>query len=351
MKRGDPILFLLRHRITGVLGVLFILSFFIAGCGPLETAQDTEVPAAVHMGNEILLWGPEIKQEALNMIGHSKTFCHVTMYELGDPDILQALANAQQRGVDVKVILDAKEPHSAGTAVPYLRQHGINVRLLQIPGGISHIKSVVTIDSSGMHALLGGMNFGEYSWQNHDASVYFAHAGTGFEGLFEEDYARAGGMPEPFVRFPSPLLYDNEIEPAMLQAINRAQQSIVIEAFAFTSKDLISALEAAKARGVAVKVLLDARQYYNKKTAKSLQNGGIDVRFYMPYQGEYLHAKIICIDHGQELFIGSANFSYHGFSVNHEGDVELLHAILFATSIEQDATRQFERGTDLGSTT
>ncbi len=336
---------------TGVLGVLFISSFVIAGCGPLKTASDTEVPAAVHMGSETLLWGPEIKQQALTMIGQSKKFCHVTMYELGDPDILQALANAQQRGVEVKVVLDALEPHSTGTAVPYLHHHEINVRLLKIPGGISHIKSVVTTDSSGMHALLGGMNFGEYSWQNHDVSVYFAHAGTGFEGLFEEDYARAGGMPELSVRFPSPLLYDNEIEPAMVQAINRAKESIIIEAFAFTSRDLISALEAAQARGVVVKVLLDARQSYNKKTAKSLKDGGVDVRFYTPYQGEYLHAKIISIDHGQELFIGSANFSYHGFSVNHEGDVELLHAIPFATSIEQDATLQFKRGTDLSSIT
>ncbi len=320
------------------------LSLFAAGCGLTAAAQDPEVPQSVVMGDKTLLWGPEIKAEALHMIDRSAQFCHLTMYELSDRDVLDALAAAGLRGVDVEVVLDATESHSLATAVPFLQSRHIKVRLLRIPGGISHIKSLVTEDGTGMHALLGGMNFGSYSWQNHDASVYFAHAGVGFEGLFEQDYARAGGDPASPVEFAPPLLYDGQIESALLQAVGDARQSVVIEAFAFTSHALMDALAAACARGVHVSVLLDPHEPYNRRTASELSAAGVQVDYYSPYQGEYLHAKIASIDHGKEVFVGSANFSYHGFSVNHEGDVELGDAWPFAQSIEQDATVQMARG-------
>ena len=134
----------------------------LVGCSPV--LSDPEVPPATAMGADTLLWGPEIKAQALRMIAGSTVFCHLTMYELGDPDILSALAAAAKRGVDVEAVLDATEPHTLATAYPFLRGRRIKVRLLKVPGGISHIKSLVTMDGAGMHALLGGMNFGEYSW-------------------------------------------------------------------------------------------------------------------------------------------------------------------------------------------
>lgn len=326
--------------------ILGMAASVVTGCQTVGTV-DSEVPAAVTAGSQTLLWGPEIKSEALRMIDASTVFCHLTMYELGDPDVLAALARARARGVDVKVILDATEPHSQDVALPYLRWHGVPVRVLRVPGGISHIKSLVTNGTGGgMRALLGGMNFGSQSWSNHDASVYFSQAGSSFEALFQEDYAQAGGLPEPSLRFPSPLVYDRQIEPALLSAVGGAKQSVVVEAFAFTSRDLIAALAAAVARGVTVEVILDPGQSYNRRTARELEQAGVRVRFYEPYQGEYLHAKIVSVDHGREFFVGSANFSFHGFSVNHEGDVELTDASAFARSFEADAAMQYERGQD-----
>ncbi len=322
-----------------------VLSLLTAGCGLTSAVADPEVPQAVVMGDQTLLWGPEIKGAAVDMIERSVQFCHLTMYELGDRDILVALAAAARRGVDVEVVLDATEPHSLADAVPFLHSHHIKVRLLKVSGGISHIKSLVTEDGAGVHALLGGMNFGAYSWQNHDASVYFARANASFEGLFEQDYAEAGASPEQAVDFAPPLIYDGQIEPALLRAVSGARQSIVIEAFAFTSRDLVDALLAAQGRGVHVSVLLDPRESYNRRTARTLVDGGVRVDYYAPYGGEYLHAKIVSVDHGREVFVGSANFSYHGFSVNHEGDVELFDAQPFAQSIERDAAAQMARGT------
>lgn len=325
--------------------VLIVGTTWLAGCSVSQSVQDTQVPAAVQVGNETLLWGPEIKEQALSMIQHSTIFCHLTMYELSDPDILDALVAAAHRHVDVKVVLDATEPHSKSIALPMLLSHHIFVRTLKISGGISHIKSLVTDGASGMQELIGGMNFGQYSWENHDASVFFAHPNMAFEGLFQQDYARAGGDPESPLSYSLPLLDDEAIEPAMLQAIGRARQCINMEAFAFTSKDIVSALEAAVGRNVQVEVILDKQESYNHTTANELLAAGIHVVYYTPYQGEYLHAKILSVDRGRFLFIGSANFSYHGFSVNHEGDVELFHATAFAASVDADVAMQYSRGT------
>ncbi len=342
----------MRHTIVAAtIGTLVVAAgLLLTGCNPaLSTIAEEQVPAPVAEGSYTLLWGPEIKPQALTMIEESTGYCHLTMYELSDGDILRALAQAEQRGVDVEVVLDASEPHSQSVGYPYLKAHHVKVRLLSIPGGISHIKSLVVQTPQGLQALIGGMNFGSYSWENHDASIFVHHADAGFEGLFEQDYARAGGDPHSPIAFAQPLLYDTQIEPAMLQAIGEARQSIDMEAFAFTSRTLVDALAAAVSRGVKVAVVLDHKEPYNRRTAERLIAAGAEVRYYAPYQGEYLHAKILSVDAGRMLFVGSANFSYHGFAVNHEGDLELEQVPQLAASVDNDVQQQLDRGEDPGS--
>ncbi|KYP80864.1 phospholipase D-like domain-containing protein [Ferroacidibacillus organovorans] len=328
---------------------VFAAVILVTGCDPIGLTSDPAVPAATVEQGMTLLWGPEIKSEALQMIQASTVFCHLTMYELGDQDILASLRKAKQRGVDVRVILDATEPHSQTIALPFLRKYHIPVSLLAISGGISHIKSLVTENSTGLHALMGGMNFGPWSWENHDASVYISHAENGFEGLFQQDDARANGWPEASVAYPLPLLYDSQIEPAVLEAISGAKRTVDVEAFALTSRSFITALETAAARGVTVRVLLDAKQGYNHRSAARLARAGISVKYYAPYQGEYLHAKIVNVDHGSVLFVGSSNFSYHGFSVNHEGDLELIQVPRMGATVASDFNTQWGRGGDVST--
>lgn len=326
------------------------LALFLTGCGVQLGSLQDQFPSAVSEGGDTLLWGPEIKPTVLSMIDRSRIFCHLTMYELGDTDVLDALWQAQKRGVAVEVVLDAKEPHTQSVALPFLKRHGIPYRLLSIPGGISHIKSLVTEDSTGLHALVGGMNYGQFSWTNHDASIYISHANPSFEGLFDADFERAGGVIEPMPPAQLPLVYDGGIEPALLSAVAQARHTVDIEAFAFTSRDLISALAAAVGRGVDVTVILDPHQPYNRKTARSLAADGVHVAYYAPYADEYLHAKIVSVDGGATVFVGSANFSWHGFAVNHEGDIELRAVPVFGATIDADVDAQFARGQQVTST-
>lgn len=319
-----------------LVAMVVVLAMVVSGCALNANELPGRMPAPVVAGNKTLYFGPQVKQRALRMISASRKFCHLSIYELGDEDVLKALIAARRRGVDVEVVVDATEEQSQTVAVPTLQKGGVKVRSLHVPGGISHIKLLVVDTNSGLEALMGGMNFGRESMHNHDASVYFTHATGAFESVFERDYGAAGGALDVAPAYPSPLVVDRHIEPAMLGAIAQARKNIEIEAFALTSKPFIEALLAAKARGVKVQVVLDPSSSYQKKTEWELSDAGIDARFYRPLQNELLHAKIISIDDGAVFFIGSSNFSRQAFEINHEGDVELTNVAPFGQCIDDD---------------
>ena len=324
--------------------VVIICVFLLGGCGISTQHLPESMPTPTTEGNMTLYWGPQVKVRALQMIHNSTYFCHFSVYELSDADILKALVDAKNRGVDVEVVVDQTEQQSQSVAVPFLKDAGVKVRSLSIPSGISHIKLLVVDTKSGMESLMGGMNFGRESLYNHDASVWVRHAPGSYEDVFQRDYASAGGILNVAPVYPAPIIVDRHIAPVMLDAIAEAKRNIEIEAFALTSKPFIAALMAAKSRGVEVKVVLDPHESYDRKTASTLKKAGIATCFYRPLQDELLHAKIMSIDDGRIFFIGSSNFSRQAFEVNHEGDMELLHVPLFGKKLNEDIQHMFESG-------
>lgn len=322
-------------------------TLFLYACqSPGQQAITSDpVPAAVTEDGMTLDWGEDIKQQALAMLNGSTHIAYLDIYELSDPDILQALANAKHRGVDVRVVVDATESHSQETAVPTLQKSGVPIYSLKIPQGISHIKMLI-VDGSQAGVLIGGMNFGAHSWTNNDASVYLPQPNPSFLAVFRWDWQRAQDQPAAAPQPQAPLITDSQIGTAVVTAITRSQKSVRLEGFDVSDYDVIDALEAAARRGVTVQVLLDPGQYLNRKTASALRSTGITVRFYRTYQNELMHAKILDIDDGAYFIIGSANFSHQAYTYNHEGDLELTGVPLFADSLEKDLSVQLVRGTD-----
>lgn len=279
------------------------------------------------------------------MIRHSQHVCELDIYELSDPDILQALISAHRRGVTVEVVVDATEPHSQQTGMPTLRHAGVPVESLAIHSGISHIKMLITDGPDG-GVLIGGMNFGAGSWANNDASVYFTHPNSSYAALFHWDWERAGGKPamEPVLQ--QPLVTDHNIDEAVVHAISTAHQSVAVEAFDLSDYAVVDALDAAVKRGVTVEVLLDPNEYPNQNAANTLRDDGVTVRFYSSYSGEWMHAKIVDVDHGTTFIIGSANFSHQAYTYNHEGDIVLHTVPKFDQALQSNLAVQISRGTD-----
>ncbi|GGI98194.1 hypothetical protein GCM10010885_04730 [Alicyclobacillus cellulosilyticus] len=327
-------------------GIAVLLAGLCTGCGiggiGIAPRTTPPLPKPVTEDGMTLVWGEDVKREALSLIHHSQRYVYLDMYELSDPDILQALVDARRAGVDVRVVVDANERASQSKGFPYLRHAGVAVQSLRIPRGISHIKMMVT----DRGVLLGGMNFGTYSWHNNDASVYLAKANPSFLALFRWDWARAHGEPAQAPAAQHPLLYDRAVRRHVVQAIEAARTSIRMEAFVLSDWQVIDALVAACRRGVAVEVLLDPTQSQNRRTANRLRDAGAAVRFYRPYGDELMHAKILDVDAGRVFIIGSANFSRQAYDVNHEGDIELYDVPAFDRALTDDLTVQVGRGTD-----
>ncbi|MDQ0188894.1 phosphatidylserine/phosphatidylglycerophosphate/cardiolipin synthase family protein [Alicyclobacillus cycloheptanicus] len=318
-----------------------------SGCGVASAGETSHTPAPVTDKGMTLDWGQDVKASALKLIESAQHVCYLDMYELSDTDILNALSAARRRGVDVRVIVDATEPHSQKTGMPTLQHDGVPVEAFNVPRGISHIKMLIADGT----VLIGGMNFGAQSWNNNDASVVIANANSSFIALFRWDWQRAAGQPAPAPGYQLPLIDDRQTEQVVEQAIQQATKRVSLEAFDLSDHGVLSALLAACQRGVQVEVLLDPSQSYNRSSADALKAAGATVRYYQPYNGELMHAKILDVDEGKVFLIGSANFSHQAYTYNHEGDVELRDVPLFDAAFQQNLSAQLARGSDSPSAT
>lgn len=101
-------------------------------------------------------------------------------------------------------------------------------------------------------------------------------------------------------------------EKIIVEAIYQAQQRILVQAYGFTDKAILTALARAKERGVDVRVILDKsndRSNSNESRysgATYMRNAGVPV--WIDYKPAIAHNKVMIID-GNEVITGSFNFT------------------------------------------
>jgi phosphatidylserine/phosphatidylglycerophosphate/cardiolipin synthase-like enzyme len=94
---------------------------------------------------------------------------------------------------------------------------------------------------------------------------------------------------------------------AIVKALNKAKQTVLVQAYSFTSAPIAAALRDAHRRGVKVQVVLDKSQKTDKySSATFLKNVGIPV--WIDSKHAIAHNKIIIID-AVIVITGSFNFS------------------------------------------
>jgi phosphatidylserine/phosphatidylglycerophosphate/cardiolipin synthase-like enzyme len=130
------------------------------------------------------------------------------------------------------------------------------------------------------------------------------------------------------------LLADREYLPALLTAIDRARQEIVLSAFFFKTNgfpdhqpdQVLAHLQKAAGRGVRVAAVLergpegDNVSPENRITAERLERSGISVCLDAP--DRTTHAKLFVIDR-RILFIGSHNLTQSALKYNREVSVRI----------------------------
>lgn len=271
--------------------------------------------------------------------------------------LLEALAAARQRGVDVRVIVDGVgQWYSWPHAPRLLRRKGVPAaRFLPpslLPPRLSinlriHHK-ILAVD--GCIAFTGGMNIGdrhvlgEPPDPNKVADLQFRLEGP-IAAQLEEEFLRSWefvtGRAEP-----PPAVVARPVGPAHCRALSdgpdedldaitqlliaviaEARRSVlVMTPYFLPPRELIGALQGAALRGIEVKLVLPAKNnlpYVHWATRNMLWEvlyQGVEVYYQPP---PFSHAKLMVVDEVWTL-IGSSNWDSRSLRLNFELQVELF---------------------------
>ena len=108
-----------------------------------------------------------LNSEIIPLINSAKDYIYMPMFFITHKGITNALINAQNRGVDVKIIQDATNSHSDSTAHKQLRTAGIEVKTENYAGKM-HAKSVIIDDNI---TVIGSMNYTNSGNNKNDENV------------------------------------------------------------------------------------------------------------------------------------------------------------------------------------
>ncbi len=313
--------------------------------------------------------GDQILAETKKMIAGAKSSIQVEQYLFTNQEMCDLLCQEAKRGINVQVIVDSSPAFSPDFSakkekvIKDLKAAGCQVVMYpdnQQHKQINHVKLLI-VDGKSM--LIGGMNWNTDSFANKDVSVRIEGPAVNyFEDTYAEDWRFAGGKsfaapPESgevpgggsSVAGAHTNLFQSGIKPLILSNIQKAKESIHMEMFCLTDKDVIKGLIESHRRGVGVKVLLDATPtqdgyIINRPAAEQLKEAGVDVRWFRrePGSTRKLHAKIGVFD-GQETILGSANWTFKGLHVNREADVD-VRSRKVATVFEEMFQKDWEAG-------
>ncbi len=279
-----------------------------------------------------------------------------------------ALAAAQARGVAVKVLIDnAGERYSWPSMVGVLRRRGLQVGrfLPRFPAGLLTInlrnhRKLLLCD--GRIAFTGGMNIRVHHLQDvrrrATRDLHFELQGpvvAQLQAIFAQDWAFSTGEMLQGPRWFRPLAPsgptharavadgpDEDLEKLMWTlhgALHSARESVrILTPYFLPDRALIAALDTAALRGVAVDIVLPARNnlpfvhWAMLGQLWQVLHHGCRVHF---TPGPFDHSKLMVVDRAW-AFIGSANWDPRSLRLNFECNVECydpelageLHALI-----------------------
>ncbi|MFH2203058.1 MAG: phospholipase D-like domain-containing protein [Elusimicrobiota bacterium] len=304
-----------------------------------------------------------VETEIVKAIDASKKTIDIALYEFKNREILKALRNAKERGVTVRVIIDAGHANPAkregsdywphrSMELQSLILAGFEVRVLKGAWrwGIMHNKVAVFDDKLG---LFGSYNWSYTSERNHYENVVFTTTGNRVKAINElwkylnansVDFADSlkhqwpENVPAPpkdkslsvrfnGLRLPAYVFTpDLEAEDWIVRVLEKAQKSVDMSMFTYTSPRISQALLAAKKRGVKVRVLLDqsqSGQSFMQPFVEWLAFHGVETKTLAgpnpdgPVWAEKNHNKFTIVD-GKLVLTGSLNYTKSGFITNYE---------------------------------
>lgn len=328
---------LVKRQITYI--VAFLLCLVLAGCNsvtisgrntgtnsPLDVTGGGSSAGIVGSGAQGLQMfvepdaGDRVITDAI--AGAKKTIL-LEMYLLSERNVINALEEAAQRGVVVRVMLE-QHPYGSGSVSPTttldrLKAAGVTAQFTSPAFALTHEKGMV-IDGSTAYimtanftaaALGGGSDTKNREYGIIDTNALDVQSVT---AIFDADWNRST------VQLLDPNLVVSPINArnVFTSLINSANKTLLIEAEEMQDSAIEQAIVQAKQRGVSVQVILPAPGSSggdsNRDGINAISPTGVQVK----EDGQlYMHAKIIIVD-GQKAFVGSENISTASLDHNRE---------------------------------
>lgn len=127
---------------------------------------------------------------------------------------------------------------------------------------------------------------------------------------------------------------------AIINAISKAQQSILVSAYSFTSNTIAQALLNAKKNNVDIKIILDKSQVSQRySSSKFFENLGFDLR--IDNKHAIYHNKVMIID-DKTIITGSFNFTKAAETKNAENVLIIRNNSKLAQSYKQDWLKHWQ---------
>jgi cardiolipin synthase len=251
----------------------------------------------------------------LKMIDGARTSIDLTMYELFDQRLEQALVAAEHREVDVRVLLNggyySEREDTNAHAYSYLHSHGVHVRYSPTYFALTHQKTL-TVD--GRESAIMTLNFDDLYASTRDYAVIDSQPAdvTAVTAAFNADYA---GQRITASTGTGDLVWSPGTAPTILRMIHAARHSIDLEDEEMAYAPATSALCDAARSGVAVRVVMTFATEWQDDFAQ-LERCGVSVHLYHG-QRYYIHAKLLLVD-GRRALVSSQNLSTGSLSYNRE---------------------------------
>lgn len=246
----------------------------------------------------------------------------MVMYELSDPVAVDALRAAAQRGVAVRVVLDANRERAANSrAFEQLKAGGVRVVWAASRYAATHEKAVVVDHSVAAVMTLNLVaryyastrDFGVIDRIPADVAV--------IDKVFDADFRHATVHVTGHATGGDDLVWSPGASAApILQLVKGASASLLVENEEMASPAVTAALIAAARRGVRVTVVMTDDARWHAAFAK-LAAAHVEVRTLPANAALYIHAKAIVADASSthaRAFVGSENFSTASLQHNRE---------------------------------
>jgi phosphatidylserine/phosphatidylglycerophosphate/cardiolipin synthase-like enzyme len=297
-------------------------------------------------------------RELTDAIAAAKTSVYMTMYQIDDDDVINALVAQAKAGLDVQAILDSSSTSMGWNTDAYnkLRTAGVNVVWSSSVFSFTHEKCVV-ID--GTSAWIMTMNANSSS---PDENREYLALDTDTDDIaeatavFKADHAMSPLSPA------GPLVVaDSNARPKLVALIATATHDLDLEGEEVSdtnSGGVVQALGVAAHRGVAVRVVIGNSGGSTSQTQAitTLKQAGVKVVITGPESGDgtktnpYIHAKALVVDcqtgsgSCASGFVGSENFSAGSLGYNRELGVIFTTASELA-KVESAIDTDFANGT------